>query len=102
MRSELEALEISNPNEAKAIGRVIAKLETDGPALGYPHSSAVRSESGLRELRPRAGRASLRVLYCPTSTGFLLLARAPHDRRGFNRAADRAIARRGDHDHGRQ
>lgn len=29
-----------------------AKLRALGPALGYPHSSAVRGTPGLRELRP--------------------------------------------------
>ncbi|MGH3502920.1 MAG: type II toxin-antitoxin system RelE/ParE family toxin [Nocardioidaceae bacterium] len=43
-------------SERLALYNAVAKLQALGPALGYPHSSAVQSEAGLRELRP-AGRA---------------------------------------------
>jgi hypothetical protein len=67
-----------------------SKLEAIGPRLGAPHSSAVRGEdgSGLRELRPRAGRSRWRPIYRLVQPGiFVILAVAPEaeiDKRGFD------------------
>lgn len=63
-----EALEERNAldsAERLAINAVIEKLRVDGPALSYPHQSAVRGKqgSGLRELRPRRGRSRWRPIY---------------------------------------
>jgi hypothetical protein len=39
------------------------KLAPEGPALPYPHSSAVLGANRLRELRLRAGRSAWRALF---------------------------------------
>ena len=50
--------------ERGAVMNAIAKLEAFGDQLGAPHTSQVKgSRSGIRELRPRAGRSAWRVLY---------------------------------------
>lgn len=75
-------------NERVALDNAVAKLQALGLALGYPHSSAVQSGAGLRELRPRAGRSPWRGLYRRVGDRFVLAAVAPeaqHDRRGFAR-----------------
>ena len=61
--------------ERNALIHAVEKLEAFGPQLGYPHTSAVQGFTGLRELRPRAGRSPWRAL------------------RGFARAARQAVAR---------
>ncbi|MGH8987201.1 MAG: hypothetical protein ACRDXC_01200, partial [Acidimicrobiales bacterium] len=43
--------------ERRALHNATLKLQAIGSALGYPHTSAVQGASGLRELRPRAGRS---------------------------------------------
>jgi hypothetical protein len=63
--------------------------------LGYPHTSAVQGFTGLRELRPRAGRSLWRVLYRRVSDVFVLAAVGPEaqsDQRGLGRAARQAVA----------
>jgi hypothetical protein len=56
---------LGDARERAAINGVIEKLRVDGPALCYPHQSAVMGpgRSGLRELRPRRGRSRLRPIY---------------------------------------
>jgi len=95
-RSELRCLS-RHAREARQIRAATLKLESAGPALGFPHSSAVRgSRSGLRELRPLAGRSPWRVLYARRGDALILLALAPeamHDPRGFRAAVARAESR---------
>ena len=72
------------------------KLEAYGPLLGYPHTSAVRGTSALRELRPRAGRSAYRALYRQSGDVFVVAAVGPEaqtDPRGFDRAVRRALNR---------
>src|SRR6476646_9516043 len=49
---------LGSPQERLAINLAVEKLRVDGPALAFPHQSAVRGRdgSGLRELRPRRER----------------------------------------------
>lgn len=82
--------------ERNALIHAVEKLEAFGPRLGYPHTSAVQAFAGLRELRPRAGRSSWRALYSQIGHVFVIAAIGPEaqgDRRGFERAAARALAR---------
>lgn len=85
--------------ERVAIQHAREKLEAVGPRLGAPHSSAVRGDegSGLRELRPRAGRSRWRPIYRRVGPGtFVILAVAPEaeiDKRGFDEKV-RAARRR--------
>ena len=83
-------------NEREAMYNAIRKLESIGPALGYPHTSAVKAAAGLRELRPRQGRSPWRALYRQAGTNFVIAAIGPeaaHDPRGFRAACDLAQAR---------
>src|SRR5712691_3633743 len=59
--AELRGLPVA---ERGAVMNAIAKLEAFGDQLGSPHTSQVKgSRSGIRELRPRAGRSAWRALY---------------------------------------
>jgi|SRR5215469_5203075 len=85
--------------ERAALINADAKLGVYGPQLGYPHTSAVREADRLRELRPRAGRSSWRVLYRQVGEVFVVAAIGPEaqsDPRGFKRAVRRALVRLGD------
>jgi hypothetical protein len=64
--------------EQLALDHAVGKLAAVGPALPYPHQSAVKVGQGLRELRPRGGRSRWRALY---------------DRRGFDWAVRMARRR---------
>lgn len=82
--------------ERSALIHAIDKLEAFGPQLGYPHTSAVQGFTGLRELRPRAGRSPWRALYRRIGEVFVIAAVGPeaqNNQRGFERAARQAIAR---------
>lgn len=84
------------PWERSALLHAVEKLEVFGPTLGYPHSSSVRGQPGLRELRPRAGRSPWRVFYARVGDVFIVASVGPeakHDRRGFAMAVRRAQAR---------
>src|SRR5713101_5100487 len=76
--------------ERGAVMNAAAKLEAVGDQLGAPHTSQVKgSRAGIRELRPRAGRSSWRVLYRRVADRLVVLAVGPeaeHDKRGFDRA----------------
>lgn len=82
--------------ERQALYNATAKLQAIGPALGYPHTSAVQGASQLRELRPRTGRSPWRALYRPAGNRFVIAAIAPeaqHDLKGFTRACAAAAKR---------
>jgi hypothetical protein len=93
--AEQERLQLSH-GERAALIHAIEKLETVGPHLGHPHTSAVQGVISLRELRPRAGRSLWRALYRRVGDVFVIAAIAPEaqsDQRGFDRAARRAVIR---------
>jgi len=82
--------------ERNALIPAVETLETFGPQLGYPHTSAVQGFAGLRELRPRAGRSPWRALYRRVGEVFVIAAVGPEaqsNQRGFDRAARQAGAR---------
>ena len=82
--------------EKAALINAEAKLAMFGPALPYPHSSAVRGADRLRELRPRGGRSPWRALYRQVGDEFVVAAVGPEaevDPRGFAAACRRAEAR---------
>lgn len=97
--ADAERSAISDTAERAAIQHAREKLEAIGPRLGAPHSSAVKGEegSGLRELRPRAGRSRWRPLYRRAQPGVIvILAVAPEaqiDKRGFDEAVRNAQQR---------
>ncbi len=70
------------------MANAVDKLKVAGPALPYPHQSAVHGTS-IRELRPRAGRSPWRAFYRRLGDQFVIGAIGPEamvDRRGFDRA----------------
>jgi phage-related protein len=83
--------------ERAAMMNAVLKLEAVGPRLTYLHSSDVRGSTGLRELRPRAGRSPWRGLYQRVGPEvFVVAAIAPEaqvDHRGFARATAAATTR---------
>jgi len=84
------------PGERSALYNAVVKLQAIGPALGYPHTSAIQGASQLRELRPRAGRSPWRGLYRMVGGRFVIAAIAPeaqHDPKGFRRACEAAAQR---------
>lgn len=81
--------------ERKAMARAVEKLQLLGTHLAYPHSSQVQG-TGMRELRPRAGRSPWRALYQRVGDRMVIIAIAPeaqHDPRGFKRAVAQAQRR---------
>lgn len=90
--ADVERGVVSDAAERAAIQHAREKLEALGPQLGAPHSSAVKGDdgTGLRELRPRAGRSRWRPIYRQVQPRiFVILAMAPEakiDRRGFDRS----------------
>lgn len=83
-------------NERAALYNAVRKLQSIGPALGYPHTSAVRGMPGLRELRPRRGNSPWRGLYCQVGETFVIASVGPeadHDPQGFRRACTAAQTR---------
>lgn len=88
--ADAERAAISDVAERVTIQHAQEKLEAIGPRLGTPHSSAIKGEdgSGLRELRPRAGRSRWRPIYRQVGSGtFVILSVAPEaeiDSRGFD------------------
>ncbi|HEV7450520.1 MAG: type II toxin-antitoxin system RelE/ParE family toxin [Pseudonocardiaceae bacterium] len=82
--------------EQSAMIHALDKLAAEGPALPYPHSSAVQGADRLRELRLRAGRSAWRALYRRVGEVFVIAAIGPEaqaDKRGFGRAVAAAQAR---------
>ncbi len=84
------------PREQAALINAEAKLAAIGPALPYPHSSAVQGAVRLREPRPRGGRSPWRALYRQIDDEFVIAAIAPEaevDKRRFAAACRRAEGR---------
>jgi hypothetical protein len=82
--------------ERAAIENAVRKLESLGPDLPYPHTSAVQGTGGLRELRPRGGNSPWRPLYQRVGKVFVIAAIGPEarrDKRGFDRACQDARGR---------
>jgi len=82
--------------EQDAMDNAIEKLSALGEQLRYPHSSAVRSAAGLRELRPRAGRSPWRAFYPHIGDVIVIGAFGPEanaDPRSFQTAVKRATDR---------
>ena len=54
-----------NDREQRAVAVVVGLLETKGPDLPFPYSSAIRTSrhGHMRELRCQCGGRALRVLY---------------------------------------
>jgi hypothetical protein len=78
--------------EHAAMLQALLTLSEIGPTLGSPHTSQVKGTK-LRELRPRAGRSPWRAFYRRVGNVLVIGAIGPdaqHDRRGFDRAVDRA------------
>jgi|HubBroStandDraft_5_1064220.scaffolds.fasta_scaffold1166534_1 hypothetical protein len=92
-RAEREAL---GARERVALDNAVEKLQSIGPALPFPHSSAVRTAEYLRELRSRGGRSSTRALYRRIRETFVIAAIGPDgkaDPGGFALACERALDR---------
>lgn len=84
------------PKERQALYNAVRKLESEGPALLYPHSSDVRGAASLRELRPRGGRSPWRALYRRVGDRLVIAAIAPEAKRvprGFTTACEAAARR---------
>ena len=82
--------------EIAAMINADAKLQALGPAMGYPHSSAVRGAPGLRELRPRGGRSPWRAFYRQVGEQFVVAAVGPEAQvnpQRFRRACRLALQR---------
>lgn len=77
----------------------VEKSQALGPALPFPHQSNVQGASGLRELRPRAGRSPWRAFYGQVGENFVIAAIGPEanvDPRTFTRAVRAATTRLAD------
>jgi hypothetical protein len=87
--ADAEQAAIADAGERVVIQNAREKLETAGPRLGAPHSSAIQGTAGagLRELRPRGGRSRWRPIYRQVgSDTFVILAVGPEaqiDQRGL-------------------
>jgi hypothetical protein len=100
--AELSRLPVA---ERAAVRAALEKLEALGPRLPFPHQSAVKGASGLRELRPRAGRSRWRALYRRTGQVMLVLTIGPDakvDQREFRSSVLRAAERFAEIDVGRK
>jgi len=82
--------------ERVAMLNAVEKLKALGPTLPFPHQSNVQGSTGLRELRPRAGRSRWRGCYGQIGDVFVVAAIGPEakvDPRGFTRAVRAAATR---------
>jgi hypothetical protein len=82
--------------ERNSLDNAVEKLVQIGPTLPFPHSSNVQGWEDLRELRPRSGKSPWRALYRQVGDPFVISAIGPEarkDKRGFNRACQRAVER---------
>lgn len=99
VREALDELQELPASEYEAMLHAVDKLEVVGLRLGYPHSSAVKGASRLRELRPRGGKSPWRAFYGRVGKSFVIAAIGPEarvDPRRFRRsiwaAAERLAA----------
>jgi hypothetical protein len=72
-------------SDSMAVARVVGLLESKGPTLGFPYSSAIEgTKYALRELRVQSGGRPLRIFYAfdPLRQAVLLLG---DDKTGDNR-----------------
>jgi len=93
--AERERSELANKDRV-AVDHAIEKLEALGPDLRFPHSSAVKGDYDLRELRPQAGKSPWRPLYRQVGDTFVVGAIAPEakkNKRGFEKACRAAVGR---------
>jgi len=84
------------PEERVALLHAVEKLVALGPTLPYPHTSAVRGTTAVRELRPRSGHSAWRAPYTRLGDRFVILTIAPESRLdppGFRAAVRRAEER---------
>ncbi len=82
--------------ERVAMLNAVEKLKALGPTLPFPHQSKVQGATGLRELRPRAGRSRWRGFYGQVGDVFVMAAVGPEanvDPRKFTRAVRAATTR---------
>ena len=96
LKEVTEELRFIPAREQIAIQTAIEKLQIFGASLGHPHSSQVKG-TGIRELRPRAGRSPWRVFYQQRGDRIFLIGavgpEALQNPRGFRRAVAVAIDR---------
>jgi hypothetical protein len=89
-----EWIDSLDASEAEDVLFVVDLLADAGLKLGVPHSSALRgSEKRFRELRPRCGASSLRVVYAydPRRDAVLLIGGDKgNDKRFYERILRRA------------
>jgi hypothetical protein len=84
------------PREQAAVRNAMTKLQEIGPALPFPHSSAVANADRLRELRPRAGNCPWRAFYRQLGDAFVVASVGPEAQvkpRDFTRALHEAEQR---------
>ena len=82
--------------ERVAMLNAVEKLQALGTTLPFPHQSNVQGATGLRELRPRAGRSRWRGFYGQVRDVFVMAAIGPEanvDPRKFTRAVRVATTR---------
>ena len=93
--AEVELMTLS-VEERSALLNAVAKLESLGALLPFPHQSAVKGVHALRELRPRGGRSPWRAFYRQMGDRFVVAAIGPEAQvnpRDFDRAVRAAISR---------
>ena len=82
------------PAEQDSINSGVELLEENGPNLGFPYTSGIRSSrhSNMRELRVQSGGRPLRIFYAfdPRRTAILLLG---GDKTGNDRFYPRFVRR---------
>jgi hypothetical protein len=85
------------PGERVALDHAREKLESLGPDLRFPHTSAVKGiPGGLRELRPRQGNSPYRGIYRRVRQVFVIASVCPeaeYNQAGFDRGCADALKR---------
>ncbi len=93
--AEQERLALSE-GERRALDVAIDKLEALDERLRFPHTSAIKGATKLRELRPRAGRSPWRAFSRRVERRWIVAAIGPEaqvDPLGFRRAVQLAEQR---------
>jgi hypothetical protein len=89
---DLEGLK--SREERKATFNAVDKLAQLGRKLVPPHTKSLKGESGLYELRPRAGSSQVRPIYRRAGDDYVILAVAiAADKADFDAAVVKARAR---------